>query len=298
MIRINDLLKKYKIVPKRYEKDGNVVLIDSSEGKFAVKNANLDNNIFSYLKSRNFNYYPDIIGSDDDYHITNYIEGIDYPSEQKMSDMINLLALLHNKTTHYKEIDFDYYKEIYEDINNNIEYLYSYYMDHITLIEAKQFMSPSEFLLARNFSKILISLNYCKYEIKQWYDLVKEKTKQRIVVLHNNLDLSHYLKNEQQYFTSWEKSKFGIPIFDLYILYRRHSLEFSFGDLLVLYEKVYPLSLDERKLFFILIALPEKLEFNKKEYQQTLEISKMIDTLYRTEQLISPYNTKQDEQNK
>ena len=27
-------------------------------------------------------------------------------------------------------------------------------------------------------------------------DLVKEKTKQRVVVLHNNLDLSHFIKNE------------------------------------------------------------------------------------------------------
>lgn len=83
-----------------------------------------------------------------------------------MLDLIKLVSLLHNKTTHYKEVDFADYKTIYETLSNNIEYLYSYYNDIITLIETKVYMSPSEYLLARNISKIFGSLNFSKQELE------------------------------------------------------------------------------------------------------------------------------------
>ena len=38
----------------------------------------------------------------DQYEITEYIEDIEMPKEQKMQDMIDLVALLHSKTTHYE----------------------------------------------------------------------------------------------------------------------------------------------------------------------------------------------------
>ena len=50
------------------------------------------------------------------------------PDEQKMLDMIDLVGLLHNKTTYYKNIDLDDYKKIYEDIANNIFYISSRYI--------------------------------------------------------------------------------------------------------------------------------------------------------------------------
>ena len=41
--------------------------------------------------------------------------------------MIDLVGLLHNKTTYYKEVDESDYKELYEDITNNIIHLNGYY---------------------------------------------------------------------------------------------------------------------------------------------------------------------------
>ena len=145
-------------------------------------------------------------------------------------------------------------------------------------------MSPSEYLLARNISRIFIALNFCKEEIENWYELIKDKTKQRVVVLHNNLDLSHFFKMDSSYLISWDKSKIGIPIFDLYILYKRHALDFDFSEILKQYEQNYPLQKDEKKLFFILIALPPKIDFDKSIYEQTKEISnqpvRISDRLY------------------
>ena len=298
MKQINEILKKYNLKPHRYINNGKVTIVDTEMGRFAIKKNLKNKKIFTYLKSRSFNYYPkNINDEEEEYEITEYLEDIDYPNEQKMLDLINLVTLLHNKTTHYKEVDFDDYKQIYEDIKNNIEYLTSYYNDLITFIDTHIFMSPSEYMLARNISRIFNALNFCSYEIDNWYDLVKEKTKQRVVVLHNNLDLSHFIKNENSYLLSWDKAKIGIPIFDLYILYKHHGLDYNFEDILKHYEQSYPLQKDERKLLFVLIALPPKLDFSKNVYQMTSEITKMMDLLYKTEKLISPYYTEQSIQN-
>ena len=298
MKQINEILKKYNLKPHRYINNGKVTIVDTEMGRFAIKKNLKNKKIFTYLKSRSFNYYPkNINDEEEEYEITEYLDDIDYPNEQKMLDLINLVTLLHNKTTHYKEIDFDDYKQIYEDVKNNIEYLTSYYNDLITFIDTHIFMSPSEYMLARNISRIFNALNFCSYEIDNWYDLVKEKTKQRVVVLHNNLDLSHFIKNENSYLLSWDKAKIGIPIFDLYILYKHHGLDYNFEDILKHYEQSYPLQKDERKLLFVLIALPPKLDFSKNVYQMTSEITKMMDLLYKTEKLISPYYTEQSIQN-
>lgn len=295
MKQINEILKKYKLKPNRYVKNGKATIVDTEIGRFVIKKNNHNKKIFNYLKSRNFNYYPKIINDlDEEYEISEYIEEIDYPNEQKMLDLINLISLLHSKTTHFKEIDYEDYKQIYEDIKNNIEYLEDYYNEMITIIESHVYMSPSEYLLARNISRIFISLNFCKNEIENWYNLIKDKTKQRVVVLHNNLDLSHFIKNDNSYLISWDKSKIGIPIFDLYILYKRHALDYDFSEILKNYEKNYPLKKEERILLFILIALPIKLEFNKSTYELTKEISNQMDIMYKTEKLISPYYMEQN----
>lgn len=297
MYRINDILKKNNLKPRKYTKKNKVMLVETDNGKFAIKEKTSDNrNIYEYLKSRSFDYMPRIINSEiEDYEVTQYVEGYDIPDEQKILDLIDLVALLHNKTTHYKEVTLDDYKEIYEDLKNNIEYLYTYYMDLITVIESKVYMSPCDYVLARNISKLFSNLEFLNEEIDAWYDLVKEKKKKRLVVLHNNLDLDHFIIGKQGYLTSWNKAKIDIPIFDIYKLYLKHGLEYDFVEIFKRYERNYPLSDDERKLFFILILLPPKLELSKSEYENTLEVGKMIDFIYKTELFVSPYYSKERE---
>ena len=288
---INEILRKYNIKPRSYKKNKKTIEIQTQSERYYIK-PKIKNNqyIYDYLKSRNFNYIPKIINTEtDNYEITEYLESYKIPDEQKIIDLINIVSLLHNKTTHYKETTEDDYKEIYEDIKNNIEYLYSYYNDLISVIDTKVYMSPAQYLLARNISKIFQALNFANTEIEKWYNIVKEKTKKRLVVLHNNLELDHLIINEKNYLISWNKAKIGIPIFDLYKLYKKHALDFDFTEILKKYEKNYPLYEDERKLFFILISMPNIIEFDENEYETTVLIGKTIDMIYKTEKLISPY---------
>ncbi len=295
MRELNATLKKYHLKPYHYQKLGKANLVETDQGAFVFKGKtrNYNSSIFDYLETRNFSYYPRIISdSTDDYTITEYQESIDMPEEQKMMDMIDLVTLLHNKTTHYREVDEADYKKIYEDISNNIEYLNSYYIDIITMIESKVFMSPSEYLLARNISKIFSAINYCRHELENWLDMIKAKRKQRFVVLHNHLELDHFIRNKNVYLISWDKARIDLPIYDLYKLYKKHGLDYDFESILSHYEKNYPLLEEERKLLFILISLPDKIEWNMTEYEMCKQISRQIDFLYKTEMVLSPYYVK------
>lgn len=278
MLKVNDELRKYGLVPTKYTNTNNVTIVDTDKGIVVFKKKNnLD--IYKYLDSRNFDYYPKIISNDNDsYMMMEYINSIDMPIEQKIDDMIDLVGILHSKTSYYQDISPDDYSNIYEDIKNNIEYLYSYYNDMMTIIESKVFMSPAEYTLSLNVSKIYESLSFCNEKIEDWYKKVKNKTKKRLVVLHNNLDLSHFIRNDKPYLISWDKSRIDIPIFDIYKFYKNNS-NVNFEELLKRYEKINPLSEDERSLLIVLLSLPDKLEFNDSNYNMCIKIKKTINLI-------------------
>lgn len=285
MKKIDEILKKYDLRTISYQKRGKVIIMNSNIGKIVLKEK-INNQIYEYLDSRQFDYYPKDIIQDNKYSIVNYIDEIQMPNDQKMSDLFNLISLLHNKTTYYENVDEDYYKKIYEDLNSNINYLFHYYDDIMGVIETKVYMNPYENLLSQNISVIFSSLSECKDRLDSWYELVKEKNKRRVSVIHNNLDLDHFIKNKDNYLISWDKAKLDEPIFDLYKLYKKEALDYDFEFLFKKYQKLSPLNKEEIKLLYILILLPDKIEFNDSIYNMCKKISKQIDYLYKTKSLI------------
>ena len=290
MKKLNEFLKNNNIKPLRYIKKNKVYIIEENNKKFTIKKNNKNDLLYEYLKSRSFDYFPKIINEDEDYILTEYIDDLDIPKEQKIMDLIYLVSLLHTKTTIYKETTKDDFKQIYEDIKGNINYLKIYYDNIMQIIETKVYFSPSEYLLARNISQIYKSLYFCENKIEQWYKLIENNTKQRYVLLHNNLDLTHFIENDRSYLISWDKSKVDLPIFDIYKLYKKHHIDFEFSEILDEYEKNYPLKEEEKLLFFILISLPEVLELNGKEYNKCVLISREIDRLFKSEKLVFLYH--------
>mgnify|MGYP004460989905 FL=1 len=288
MYRVRPLIEKSHLKPIRYIKKNSVYIIETRDSKYVIKKKN-DNSILEYLKSRNFDYMPKVIDEDETYQLTEYIEGISVPEDQKIFDLIDVVSLLHYKTTHFKEADANYYKGLYEDVVGNIEYLKGYYDDLISIIDGREFMAPYEYVIARNIGKIYGALEFCKSEIDVWYDEVKDEKKRRVVVLHNNLDLSHFIRNEESYLISWNKSKIDNPIFDLYKLYKRHGNEFDFASLLNRYENKYPLFNHEKRFLFVLMSLPDEINFDDSTYNITTSVSERIDLIYKTENIISPY---------
>lgn len=126
MNNINEILKKYSIKPVRYKKMGKAMIIETKDNKYVLKEKTNNIDMYDYLNTRSFNYYPKVITDrTDEFEITLYEEDINMPLEQKVFDMISLVSLLHYKTSYFKDIDNDDYRKIYEDLSNNILYLYS-----------------------------------------------------------------------------------------------------------------------------------------------------------------------------
>ena len=286
-----DILNKNKIECRKITIKNNTRIIDSCDNRYVIKkkeNNNLDN-IYNYLKSRGFDYFPSKIDENERYEVYEFIDEVDEPQSQKMSDIIYLLSLLHSKTSYYKEIDYDYYKEIYERLSNDINHLYRYYDELINNISHDIYMSPSSYLIARNSSLIYKSLDYCYNKLLVWYDMVKDKKKIRNVIIHNNLSLDHFIKADKSYFISWNKARFDNPIYDLLVLYNNHFLEFDFSELLIEYEKSYPLLKDERLLLFIMLLIPREIKIDENEYNNCKNYSLYFDYLYKSYNLISSY---------
>ncbi len=290
---LKNIINKYKA--KKITLKNSAKIIENENTRLVIKKDNPNIlETYNYLLSRSFDYFPKIIYKDNDYNVYEYVEDVNEPSEQRILDIITLTSILHSKTTFYKEVDIDNYKYLYETINKKLEYLFNYYNDIITLIEKNIYMSPSNYIIARNINKIFETINYCKYEVDSWYELIKDKRKIRVVNIHNNLSLDHYIKNDKPYLISWNKNKIDMPIYDLLTLYKKYYLEFDFYELFNYYESRYPLTNEERKMLFILMSIPEKLVLDSSEYKNSIKCRKFFDYIYKTEELINEYKSIKD----
>ena len=232
MNRSLEILKSiYK--PYRYTLKGKATILETTSGNFLVKPKNKDlNELYNYLISRGFDNFPKLIdASRKDVNVFEYIDTIRMPKEQMCDDIIDLIASLHNKTSYFKEVSEDTYKEIYEDIKSNIAYLKNYYDTLYEIGFNEVYQSPSTYQFMRNFYKINVAIDFASKELDDWYELIKGETKIRVCVVHNNLSIDHYLKKDKPYFISWGKSKIDSPIYDLLIFYKNHYLDFDFSEL-------------------------------------------------------------------
>ena len=293
MNRSIDVLKEiYK--PYRYTIKGSSTIIESTSGNFVIKPKTKDlKELFAYLNSRNFHNFPKLVDSSrSDTYVFEYLNDISMPQEQRIQDLITLVAKLHNKTSFYKEVSEDKYKSIYEDIKNNILYLKEYYNNLFDISYNDIYLSPSKYLFMRNYTKIKDCLLFCEAELDKWYDLVKDIRKQRVSVVHNNLALRHFLRNEESYLISWDKALIDTPILDIVNLYKNEYYHTTFETKLSKYFELVSLHEDEKTLLFIMLSLPWQVKETSSEFDNCKNYNELLDYIYKTEKLIRPYYSK------
>lgn len=281
---LRKFLKENDISCNKITIKNGVSIITDGDDRYVIKKNKFSNlnGLYRYLESRSFDYYPRLLLESNRYNIFEYVDDIDMTLDEKAKDIMHVIGLLHAKTTYYKEIDIDDYKKIYEDVISNLNYLYNYYSDMITIIDKEIYMAPSHYLLARNINIIFSSIDVSRRLIERWLKVINEKRKVRVVTIHNNLDIDHYVRNDKSYLLSWDKSKVDLPIYDLLIFYRKYALYFDFSSLFSYYESIYPLLPEEKDLLFSLLNIPDKIEFNDSQYSMCNKIRKYMDYLYLT----------------
>ena len=289
---INKLYKPYRIT-----KLSKCTIIDSSDGRFVCKPCEEKNlrDLFLYLKGRNFTEFPNIVDdSRSGMYIFEYLDGYSYPLEQKGLDLIKLLASLHEKTSYMREVREDKYKEIFENLKNNLSYYKYQYEKMCNDIEEEIFMSPSHYLFIRNYSKLVNQLKFCENKLNDWYSEVKDKREIRVCTVHNNISLDHYIKGDREALISWEKSTVDSPILDIYSLYQKEWMNLEFKSILSSYLKYYPLNKDELDLLLIMLCMPKDIVFLPNEFKSCENVESILDYVFKTEELVKPYYLKED----
>ncbi len=272
-----NILDRYQIKPVSYQKLKNVDIIKTEDSKWVLKPSN-NHNVYEYLQTRNFHNFPSVLTNhNDNYEVTQYIDNIDVPDEQRIEDLIYITSLLHTKTTFYKNVDIDDIKKIYEDMIERQDYLYNYYLGLQNMIEAEVYMSPSNYLLIRNISDIYFCIMKSKNYINKWYELIKTKKKMRYAMTHGNLDKSHLIENKDIYLISWDKSRVNLPVYDLANIYENNQDKIDLIDLLDIYQTKYEIKEDEKCLLFSLITIPPKLELKDTEFNRVKESLKVVE---------------------
>lgn len=291
---LTNLYKPYKIT-----KLGRSTILHSMEGKYVVKEKGKKDirELFEYLDARGFSTHPNLVDdSRSDILVYEYVDDINYPKDQKALDMMKTVANLHNKTSYTKEVREDKYKEIYDNIKGNLAYHKETYEKMVAEIEGHIFMSPSEYLFIRNSSKLMNQIAFCEAKLDEWYELVKDKKDTRVSVVHNRLSLDHFVKGKNEALISWDQSTIDSPILDIYNFYEKEALNLEFGSLLKEYFKNCNLEDCEKELLFILLCLPHDIEFNKDEFTSCQKVGSTLDYVYKTEWLVRPYYSVDDEE--
>ena len=281
--------------PYRYTIKGKSTILETTCGDFIIKPKNKDiNELYTYLTNRGFTNYPKIIDSSrDEVNVFEYVEDVKLPKEQKCDDLIEIIASLHNKTSYFKEVSEDRFKSIYEDVLSNINYLSNYYNTLYEIGFNEVYASPSNYIFMRNYYKLNSALEYAKSELENWYSLVTSETKIRVCLIHNNLELNHLLNDK---LISWDNYMIDNPVIDIVKLYKKEWKNINFSEILERYMYKFPLLEYEKKLLFILISMPPEIKKSDNEFEKCKVVSEVMDYVFKTEELIRPYNAEHEEE--
>ena len=206
-----------------------------------------------------------------------------------MIDEAKTLAELHYKTSYFKNVKIDNFKEIYENISSNINYLEDYYNKLFDKALSEEYIRPSLYILIINSSLIRSNINFLKRELEKWYKMVNDLDKIRVVYNHNNLSIDHFINNK---FISWDKYLVDSPVIDIINLYKNDFNKYDFSLFLNEYFKHFELLDYEKTLLFIMISMPKTYDFGNNELDNTIMVSKSISYIEYTNKLIRPYYSK------
>lgn len=289
--KIVKIIKERNIHPIEYKKINSVYVVITKDEKYVIKLNTNNYDIYKYLLSRDFLFFPkNLTNPLDNYDISTYIDGVIMDDEQKINDYLKILAILHKKTSYKREIDLDEIKEKYEILNNQIIYLKKYYLDLNEVIDHHIFFSPSEYLLIRNISLIYSILDNSEILLNEVYNKLKSEKSIKVSLLHNNIDLDHLIIGDNSYLVSWDKSYFNSPIDEIVEFYRKYYQLIDINDLLNIYESINKLTILEKQLLIINLAIPKKLELTNDTYLDTKIVNEEMTYLKTVYELLIKYS--------
>ena len=257
----------------------NLIVISKDKKKICkkkTKNKNIP--ILNYLNSKDFHNYIDTYIVDG-YEVREYLDEVDISIEDKLKELINVVSILHIKTTHYKNYSLNDIKLFYERNIDEVLKTKEYYNNLIEKNDIYLFLKPSINLLINKISIILVALDNSKYFLDKWYEIVKDKQRKRVVLNHNDLKISNFIMSNNSYLINFNKYIVDYPLYDLISIYKNNYQVIDMIDIYKEYNNRYKLYDEEKYLLFSLLLKIDILDFNDIEIINTRKVSYLINYL-------------------
>lgn len=296
---VRSVINKHKLYAKSYTIKNNSRILNTNKGKYVIKKSSCSKkSIYDYLLSRGFDNFLAYNEIDSGYEIYPFIEEVNVTKDQKAVDLVNLLALLHNKTTFYQQLSLDELKKIYEENMTKLNYLNNYYHDLQDVIERKVYMAPDEYLLIRNISKVYDAIFFSINTLNSWYNEAKEKRSFRKALLHNNIKVDHLISSNEKLLLSWDKANSDFVIYDFLNFYKNEYNNLDMNKLFEIYQSKYPYTACEQFLFFSILSIPNKFVFKKHDLESEIEVYNFVKYIDKSRNFILKKNKKYQKTNK
>ena len=267
---------------------GKAKIYEEDEIKYVVKQKTKDlSSLFDYLSSRGVNSFARVINESDSLVRYEYVSQSKFINNSSYLEFIKEVSNLHYKTSYFKTESRKVFKDIYNKLIDKVDYLKGYYLNLIEGIDNERFMSPSSYLIARNYTIISSNLLYIEKELNSWYNLVKDMSEIRVCIVNNNLKFDNFIKGDKLIFTSWDNYLVDTPVIDIYKIYRNEYKSTDMVSLFNVYNENFKLREEEIKLFNIMISFPLEIDLSKGEISKVKSVNNMLDYTYRTSKFLS-----------
>ncbi|WP_071395937.1 spore coat protein YsxE [Bacillus tuaregi] len=289
--KIAQLLRSYRIEPYFVEDMGNIHKVYSNHGIFAFKKINPQHGIdfirhVQTLYQKGYNrivpIYPTLDGRYavlDENHLYYLMPWLSNEEKrdpfESQQQLFRELARLHSISAREIKVNKEERTVHYEKTKAELEQEEEFLDELLDACERKIYMSPFELLFCTYYHTVKQALFFSKQKLNDWYEGTKEKEKARIVIVHGNMAIDHFIFDEKGYgyFINFEKADIGAPIHDLLPFmarslkgYLKQSEEMV--DWLYTYFKYFPLKEDEMQLFLSYLAHPGNLIKNARRFFQ------------------------------
>jgi spore coat protein YsxE len=290
------VLELYDIKPNFMKEFGNVTKVYTDNGTYALKKVvvkekrqqNILRNM-QMLTESEFRgmlplYYTNdgrflVYDEEEYYYLMPWLDVMDRKDEQDehYHHLFRTLAKLHGNTTKKKEITEAVVTKHYETLKKKWKEEKEMLDQFIEKCERKWYMSPFELYYCSYYYQTTRAHEFAVSQLEEWEKEMKEKETTRSVLTHGNLSIQHFLVDADNngFFISLEKASEASPIQDLVTFYSRslHTYPIARTDRfewLVEYEKYYPLSKEEKKLFMSYLAYPHAMVRFVTQYEKQI----------------------------
>ncbi len=316
---IHSIVELYGLHLKFSERYGRVHKLYTDKGTFALKKINANHGIdflqyIQLLYQRGYHrivpIYPTMDGrygvlvKDRLYYLMPWLDDREREGHTKKSqELFRELARLHTISAKEVVVAEHDRKEHYDLTVARWEKEKEALEQYVERAEQVWYMSPFQLLFCTFYHEITLAQNYSIRKFNEWYEVSKEQTKARSVIVHGKISPEHFLYNENGagYFANLEMARTASPIHDLLPFLSRtldtYPRRFDDGlEWLSIYFRYFPFRKDEMLLFLSYLAHPERIfkvvekyfsaGGDKNEYKFVRQLQKQYWYMKNTEYLV------------